>query len=129
MEEFKKNINTTRKPDDVIKVILGNTSNNKIVKDPVKIHRAIYSLTKQDQWKPYLKDFYFNLSSISPFSDQLDQVISRLETSYLLSTPNPRYDSYTLQKDYLLEAMAKFDEEDHIILKEMAKEFEALISH
>lgn len=128
VEEFKQQMNSKIKPDDVIKVILGYTTGEKIIKEPSIIHKAIYRLSKQDNWKPYLKDFYFNVSGISPFSYQLDQVLSRLETACLLSTPNPSYDSYVIKKPFLQETISKFDSKEHENMKAMAIEFETYLN-
>jgi hypothetical protein len=41
-------------------------------------------------------NFIFDESGISPFSDELDSVLFRLETSAILHTLNPSYKNYTI---------------------------------
>lgn len=127
IDELRSSLKTTRKPDDVIMAILAITSKDSIDKNPTKIHSAIYELSKQEMWKKYLADFYFDVSGISPYSELLDQVLSRLETSCMLATPNPRYSKYHLEKDYLAKALTKFSEPEKENLTCMAKEFETFI--
>ncbi len=127
IDELKESLRTTQKPDDVIMAILAMTSRQNIEKNPTKIHNAVYVLSKQELWKKYLEDFYFDVSGISPYSELLDQVLSRLETSCVLNTPNPRYAEYYLEKDYLANALTKFSKLDKENLECMAKEFETFI--
>lgn|GEM_PF-2649770 len=127
IDELKTSLRTTRKPDDVIMAILASTSKTKIVKDPTVFHNAIFELSKNESWNGYLEDFFFDVSGISPFSDLLDQVLSRLETSCVLATPNPRYEEYDLQKDYLSISLNKFDASQQDCLKQMANKFEEIL--
>lgn len=123
--EFRQHMNARIKPDDIVKAILAETTDKKIIKEPAIIHKAFYALVKKTAWKEYLKCFYFNESGISPFSYELDQVLSRLETARILSTPNPSYDSYDLKKEFLEPAVRKFDSRGQEDIRLMAIEFEA----
>lgn len=127
IEKFKQNLNNTRKPVDVIRVILGYSSEANIFKVPAKIHSAIYTLSRKEEWCEYFKGFYFNTSGITPYSYELDQAIKRLETSCMLSTQNPSYSVYNLERDHLLESLTKFEPSEQIQLQEMSEKFKELL--
>lgn len=125
--ELKESLIKKQKPDDVIKAILAMTSTNRIIKDPSKIHQSVYKLSINSTWSKFLDAFYFDTSGITPFSDLLDQILSRLETSSLLATPNPRYEEYHLQKEFLAQSLNKFNEAEQQALQQMANEFQTIM--
>ncbi|MDD3268980.1 MAG: hypothetical protein PHX14_06640 [Syntrophomonadaceae bacterium] len=126
--ELKETLSKKQRPDDVIMAILAKTKGDSIIKDPSKIHQSIYELSIKNQvWGKYLDAFYFDISGITPFSDLLDQVLSRLETSSLLATPNPRYEEYHLKKEFLSRSIKKFDSSEQQTLQDMADEFNNLL--
>ena len=125
--QLKESLKAKKKPDDVIMAFLASTSHDNIVKDPTAIHSAIYKLTDNAKWNKFFESFYFDLSGISPFSDLLDQILSRLETACVLATPNPRYEEYHLKKSYLIKALEKFDSDEKELFHQMANEVEDML--
>lgn len=107
-------------PDDVIMAILSKLRAISIPKDPAIIHDAIFRLRQKDEFYELLSEFQFDNSGLVPFSEMLDRVLFRLETSSILGTLNPKYEFYDLpetRKAVLLDqAYYKFPIENQPII-------------
>lgn len=128
LEELKLFVDRAIVPDDVIMGILSGLSDNSISKDPGVFHQAIYDLKKKSDYSELLKEFNFDTSGLTPYSDLLDRVLFRLETANILGTLNPRYAMYELQKEQLKQRFEKFPSNKKTLLRQMSKDFTSLIN-
>jgi len=128
LDELKLRIEHNISPDDVIMGILSGLDEDTISKDPGIFHQAIYELKKKDAYNELLQEFEFDISGLAPFSDLLDRVLFRLETSNILGTLNPRYAMYELQKEQLKQGFNKFSDEQKELLLKMSQEFASLVN-
>ncbi|TYO94788.1 hypothetical protein [Desulfallas thermosapovorans] len=113
---------TDIRPDELIMAILSQLEDDTLEKNLAKIHRALYYLKQNPKFADYLWEFDFDVMGLSPFSDLLDQVLSRLETSHLLDTSNPSYGTYTIKQGYMREEYNKLHDKSRQIVQEMSKE-------
>ncbi|NLU51231.1 MAG: hypothetical protein GXX09_12710 [Syntrophomonadaceae bacterium] len=129
LEELKRYCSEKVVSDDVIMALFSLLNNNELPKNPAVIHTSIYELKPVPDFEPLLDFFDFDCSGIVPFSDELDQVLFRLETASLLRTFNPTYERYEIRKDLLEKALNKFNDEDKKRLKNMADTFQQKVLH
>ncbi len=131
LDELKKAIRETITPDDVIKALFSKIKTNKITKDPGKIHLAVYRLKQRYESEGWFEEFYFDISGLTPFSDLLDRILFRMETSAVLGTINPRYQIYDLpeviKQELRDDSLTKFTQEDQSKLSSISQEFEKLV--
>ena len=80
--------------DDIVEAIIYKSKQTRIPKSHAFLQRAFYRLKKETP--ELLSDFIFDESGVTPFSDELDSVLFRLEASTVLSTLNPSYKNYTI---------------------------------
>jgi hypothetical protein len=129
LEQLKETLVRTVTADDLIKALLCEVGAETISKDPERIHEAFYML-RQDYPK-LLSDFHFDTSGLSAFSDLLDRVLFRLETSSVLGTVNPRFSVYELRasmKDELKRTvLPKFSPDTRKVLQEVSHKLEELV--
>lgn len=116
-------------PDDIIGAMICEMNSKELPTDPKDIHGAIMQL--KDQYPDLLRDFVFFKGNNYPFSDLLERVLFRLESSLLLSTLNPSYEKYSkIQCNPQTVEMfkSKFPEAEYARIREMAQKFEALVT-
>jgi len=117
-------------PDDVITALFFSINGEKVTKDPEKIHTAIYKLKEEDGFKDFLSDIIFDVSGISPYSELLDRILFRLETSEILGSLNPKYEKYDLEdKEKIKQKVYKKFSKQEELIKKMSLEFEQLLSN
>lgn len=128
LEELKNLVQTTVTPDDVVKAILSQVKIERITKDPERIHGAIYAL--KQKYNEVFKDFDFDKSGLSPFSDLLDRILFRLETTRVLGTLNPAYLQYELpeERSFLKSSLNKFPQPEKERMISISNEFEELVA-
>jgi len=125
IEELKAYVNRSDRLDDIISAIIYKSGNTKIIpKAHSFIQQAFYSLKQE---KPELfRSLIFDVSGISPFSDELDEMLFRLEASTIFSTLNPSYKNYTIASDEPLKlAYEKITDKESI--NSLAKSFSRLV--
>lgn len=110
-------------PDELIMVIFSQIETNTLEKNLTKVHKAIYYLKQDPKYTDYFEEFDFDEMGLSPYSDLLDQVLSRLETSHLLDTSNPSYSTYTIKNDYMKKEYERLHPYNKKIIREMGKKF------
>lgn len=123
-EQLKKLCQNTITPDHVVMAVLSKLKTSSIPKDPAIIHKGFYHLKLNENYKELTKDFFFNMSGLTPFSELLDEILFKLETASVLSTTNPSYEKYELNKLYLDDAFNRFDSKKQETIIEMSKDFE-----
>lgn len=129
IECLKKQFEETLTPDELIMAIFSKVEEKNIKKDPAMIHQAIFELKKRDEnLNKLLEDFIFDKSGITPFSELLDRVLFRLETSCIFGTMNPRYAVYEIKKDLLNETYEKMKPEKKQVIDNLKKDINELIS-
>ena len=80
--------------DDVIEAIIYKSGQTRIPKSQAYLQLAFFLMQREEP--ELLSDFIFNESGITPFSDELDSILFRLEASSVLHTLNPGYESYVI---------------------------------
>ena len=102
IEQLREEIRNTKTIDDIIEAIFYKvrvTINDFIPKSQVFLQRTFFQLKKES---PQLfKGFIFDESGVTPFSDELDSVLFRLEASTIFATLNPTYKNYNITDDAL----------------------------
>lgn len=91
-----------------------------------RIHEIFYDIKHDSEFSQYLKHFEFDVMGITPFSDTLDQVISRLESSELLVMSNPSYGTYTINTEYMKREFNKLSPKDKEMVIKISKRFSEL---
>ena|GEM_PF-4883503 len=85
-------------PSDVIAALLTFLP-EEFSNDPAKIHSTIAQLQKEEKYRYLLEDFEFLNYDPCPYSPLLGRILNRLQESRLLSSINPGYEKYVLNKD------------------------------
>ena len=94
---LKEKLNSRITPDDVISAVIYATLRSEIPKNNSFLHKTVYTL--KNEFPNIFSDFLFDGSGISPFSEDIDGVLFRLETACILSTTNPSYSIYIVNRD------------------------------
>lgn len=122
--ELQAFVNKAETLDDIVSAVIYKSGNTKIPKAHSFIQQAFYKLKQE---KPELfRSLVFDVSGISPFSDELDEVLFRLEASTIFSTLNPSYKNYTLASEEPLK-LAYEKVTDKATIDTLARSFSALI--
>lgn len=127
LAEFKEMFQSAMTPDEIIMAIFSKLESRIIPKDPKIIHTAIYELKKDPNYGDLLEQFKFDCSGLYPFSDLLDRVIFRIESTCIISTHNPKYEKYELPKDTLLKVFNSFSKAKQEKILSMAEKFEKML--
>lgn len=109
------------RPDELIMCILSQMEKTTLEKNLAKVHKAIYYIKQDPYYAGLFEEFDFDEMGLSPYSDLLDQVLSRMETSHLLDTSNPSYGIYTIKVDYMKKEYEKLQECDQETVREISK--------
>ena len=115
-------------PEDVIMAIFYKIKNENIPKDHAIIQEAIFKLQGSQKYQHILKEFTFDTSGLTPYSRLLEEVLTRLETFCILGTINPKYDTYQVNREFLLRGFDRFPDEHKSVLCEISQEFETLLN-
>jgi hypothetical protein len=114
-------------PDDVIASIFSFLP-SKFSNNPKIIHKKLFELKQNKDYNNLLADFEFINHYDYPYSPLLSRVLNRLQETRLLSSLNPSYDIYEMDraskkaiKQGILNTKLK---NEHDKLKEMAGELE-----
>ena len=87
LKRTKEKIKSRETLNNVIEAIIHKSGLSKIPKSGAFFQRAFYELSQKEP--ELFKGFIFDTSGITPFSDELDTILFRLEMSTLLSANNP----------------------------------------
>lgn len=109
------------RPDELIMCILSQMEITTLEKNLAKVHEAIYYIKQDPNYADFFEEFNFDEMGLSPYSDLLDQVLSRIETSHLLDTSNPSYGIYTIKVDYMKKEYEKLQKCDQEAVRKMSK--------
>ena len=78
----------------------------------------------KNKYSDFFADFIFDESGVTPFSDELDSVLFRLETSTILPALNPSYKDYNITSSLkVLEASYEKLKDQRDIIDSCAKIF------
>jgi len=108
LSELRDEVNLNTTLDDKVEAIIYKSGQMKVPKSQAFIQQTFYALHKEC---PELLDgFIFDESGITPFSDELDSALFRLEASNVLHTLNPAYKDYHIEDsvDVLKKSYDKF---------------------
>ena len=102
INDLKKYIRESKTPDDIVGAIIYISNESLIPKSNSFLHGAFQIMKEHEP--SLFSEFWFDESGIAPYSDQLDEVLFRLEASAILSTLNPTYKRYIINnQDHVLE--------------------------
>lgn len=79
-------------PDDILGAVIYASGLGELTKKDSFMHKTVYRM--KEEYPSVFGDFLFDESGISPFSEELDGVLFRLETSGILSSMNPSHSTY-----------------------------------
>ena len=94
LSELAKEVEESILKDDLVKAIIFKSEQKKIPKYKACLQQAFFSLKKK--FPDLFAEFIFDESGITPFSDELESVLFRLEASDALHTLNPTYKDYII---------------------------------
>lgn len=126
-EKLSKKIKNEKTSDDVLLAILINVLgvNDFAPYDPIVIHQILYEFKSRDKGhKKLLKDFTFNTSGITPTSEEIVNVFSRLGIANILNLTTSAFDKFTIRskKSLTRRVKRKLSEKEFNMTKEIAKE-------
>ncbi len=123
LADLKKELESRVTIDEYVMALMYSIDEDTIKKQPSDLFKAIFNLQSHYDIPKQFR-FIFDKSSIIPYSEDLADVLFRLETSTVLSTGNPSYDHYNIQlkKEVLGEAFQKFDNVMQDTIRQMGKE-------
>jgi len=90
LESLKQEVGYYQSLDNLIIAILFMTQKDLIKKDPALFHKAFQEM-KQEVPMSLLNELIFDVSTPTPWSEELDQALFRLEASRLLPYTNEEY--------------------------------------
>ena len=94
LADLKLEIENSKSIDDLVMAIFFKSSQEKIPKSHAFLQRAFFSL--KQEFPGLFTEFIFDESGVTPFSEELDSVLFRLEASAILSTLNPTFKNYIM---------------------------------
>jgi hypothetical protein len=80
--------------DDIVEAIIYKSGLTEIPKSQAFLQQVFCNL--KEYYPRLFFQFIFDKSGITPFSDELDSVLFRLETAAVLPTLNPTYKNYMI---------------------------------
>jgi len=127
IEELKLLIENTPSLDDLVLAIIYKSQEEKIPKAHGFFQQTFFKL--KNKFPDLFTDLIFDESGIIPFSDELDAVLFRLESSSILSTLNPTYKKYTVMNmpELMEKSYKKFVSEKLADINESASIFSDLV--
>jgi len=131
LEDLSREVQYDSTLDDIVEAIIFKSNQTKIPKAKAFFQQTFYRL--QQESPDFLGDFIFDESGLTPFSDELDSILFRLEASGVLHTLNPAYkDCLIVDSRELLQASYnKFGELTAEIteIDKCASLFSAMVKH
>ncbi|MFW6283619.1 MAG: hypothetical protein ACOC1P_06235 [Minisyncoccales bacterium] len=125
IKNLKKEIKNKIYPDDIVLIVLLEVLNNKDFAryNPVNIHKGFYSYKQKKRYKKLLNKFYFNPSTISPFSNQISKAIFRIQLSGILLTTAPEFNCFIIKNRNKIKEKVrkKFTEKELRQMQEIAQ--------
>ncbi len=97
ISELRRRLELRITADDILSAVLHASGRHEIPKSNSFLHKTVYKL--KGEYPELFRDFLFDESGISPFSEDLDGVLFRLETSGILAATNPSYSIYIVNHD------------------------------
>ena len=114
--------------EDVIMAIFSTMKKKSVPKDHSVIQKAIFKLKQTPEYKEVLNDFTFDKSGLTPYSKQLEEILTRLETFCIFGTLNPKYDTYNLNMEFLRRGYNRISSDMKQVIEKMGEIFESLIN-
>jgi len=135
LEKVKKGNNKTLSENDVVLAVLINMlgEDDRMIHNTIYLHLAFHKLKKdpkyEGKYERFLEDFTFDESGISPFSQNLEQVVFRLGMEKKMNILCPWFNKYTISgKRRILEKIyKKIPHKDIKLIEEMAREAKSII--
>lgn len=108
---------------DILAAILGLLSVNKFTGDQEKIHTT---LARVKRHYPILNAFNFTVGDVYPFSREVEDALSILQRSRMISMENPEYSTFVITpsgRKVAGSVLGEFDQDEQRQLSELAEIF------
>lgn len=113
--------------DDIIMAIILESSNEiKSFKRSLRsIHKFFYDMSKNPDFSSLFENLLFDTNGQSPFCEELDEILTELQSCDIIGSPNPFLKEYTIKikKPNLDNTIFSFDPKVKVLIKEIATNF------
>lgn len=111
----------------IIMAIIIESSNeiNSFKRGLISIHRFFYDISTDPQYSSLFEDLLFDTNGQTPFCEELDEILTDLQSCDIIGSPNPFLKEYTIniKKTELEHNIFSFPPEIEEIIKKIADEF------
>lgn len=112
---------------DIITAIILESSNNvqSFKRSLTSIHQFFYDISTTPEFSSLFEDLLFDTNGQSPFCEELDEILTELQSCDIIGSPNPFLKDYTIKikKSNLTDDIFSFDPEIEDLIKKTANEF------
>ena len=112
---------------DIITAIILESSNNvqSFKRSLTSIHQFFYDISTTPEFSSLFEDLLFDTNGQSPFCEELDEILTELQSCDIIGSPNPFLKDYTIKikKTNLTNDIFSFDPEIEDLIKKTANEF------
>ena len=113
--------------DDIIMAIILESSNEiqSFSRSLTSIHKFFYDISTNSEFSSLLKDLLFDTNGQSPFCEELDEILTELQSCDIIGSPNPFLKDYTIKikKTDLRDDIFSFNPDVEEMIKKIAKDF------
>ena len=117
--EIKERVNKRITLSNIVEAIFSQVDKNKIGEGTFNLTKYFYDLCQNEKYKKLLEDLHFNTFYPTPYSEQLDEIVTRLCASTIFLGGDT---FYLIKKQYLIKSFEKLDTEKQKLVKEFAAE-------
>jgi hypothetical protein len=113
--------------NDIITAIILESSNEiqSFKRSWTSIHQFFYDISKTPGFSTIFEDLLFDTNGQSPFCEELDEILTELQSCDIIGSPNPFLKDYTIKikKTNLNKDVFSFNPEVEELIKKIANEF------
>ena len=113
--------------NDIIMAIILESSNKiqSFKRSLTSIHQFFFDISINPEFSSLLGDLLFDTNGQSPFCEELDEILTELQSCDIIGSPNPFLKDYTIKvkKTDLWDDIFYFNPDVEEMIKKIAKEF------
>ena len=113
--------------NDIITAIILESSNEiqSFKRSLTSIHQFFYDISTTSRFSSLFEDLLFDTNGQSPFCEELDEILTELQSCDIIGSPNPFLKDYTIKikKSNLINDIFSFEPEVEGLIKKIANEF------
>lgn len=113
--------------DDIIMAIILESSNEiqSFSRSLTSIHQFFYDISITSEFSSLFKDLLFDTNGQSPFCEELDEILTELQSCDIIGSPNPFLKDYTIKikKTELRDDIFSFKPDVEELIIKIAKDF------